>query len=100
MVAVATAQDAFEAKVIAARLGSDGIVWQLRGGVDGVYPIGTVEVLVTEDDADEARALLAATDLDGVDGDDDEPVLATRWLPAMAVVAVVLFTVFRVMSLI
>lgn len=66
MVLVATASGPFEAKLIAARLGADGIVWELRGGADGIYPMGAIDVLVAEEDADVARALLAPEDdLDG-----------------------------------
>ena len=48
MVRLATVQSGFEAKVLAARLGAEGIVWELRGGVDGPYPMGPVTVLVDE----------------------------------------------------
>ena len=47
--------NSFHARVIAARLGADGIVTQLRGSVDGPYPIGDVSVWVTEEDAESAR---------------------------------------------
>jgi hypothetical protein len=43
---VVTAPDAFGARVMAARLGCEGIVWELRGAVDGPYPIGPVELHV------------------------------------------------------
>ena len=59
MVPLATTRSAFEAQVLAARLGAEGILWQLRGGTaDSVYPVGSVDVLVAEDDLDEARELL------------------------------------------
>ncbi len=57
MVPIATVADSFEAKLLAARLGAEGIVWELRGNVDGVYPIGPFQVLV------EAGAAGAAHDL-------------------------------------
>ena len=60
MVRLLTLDDAFGAKVVAARLGVEGIVWELRGGVDGPYPFGPVHVFVTEEDLAEARAVLAA----------------------------------------
>jgi hypothetical protein len=50
--------------VIAARLGSEGIVTQLRGGIDSPYPMGAVEVLVGEDDLEDATELLLADDLE------------------------------------
>jgi hypothetical protein len=59
MVRVASTRDGFEARVIAARLGAEGFVWELRGAVDGPYPVGPVDVLVEEDAADDARELLA-----------------------------------------
>ncbi len=57
MVTVTSVTDPMTARILAARLGSEGIVWQIRGG-DGVYPLGPVELMVEEDDADTARALL------------------------------------------
>jgi hypothetical protein len=73
MVRLVTAEDAFGAKVLAARLGVEGIIWELRGGVDGPYPLGPVQVFVTEEDLAEARAVLASTTpLDDGPYDDDE----------------------------
>lgn len=60
MVRLTTCTDAFEARVLAARLGSEGIVWSLRGGHDGPFAIGAVEVLVDADDYPTARELLAS----------------------------------------
>ena len=74
MVKVATARDGFEARILAARLGSDGIVWELRGNVGGPYPVGAVDVLVAPGDEEVARALLAVDASDGgegLDGADD-----------------------------
>ncbi len=106
MVPVATARGAFEAKVIAARLGSDGIVWELRGGVDSVYPVGLVQVLVDEGDAGVARALLVADDVDSAFDsafdDDDEigPGGLTAWFTVVALVALAVFVTLRVLSLV
>ena len=61
MVHVATASGPFHARVIAARLGAAGILCEVRGGLDGPYPLaGPVDVLAPDEEADEARALLAA----------------------------------------
>ena len=60
MVPVLRAEGSFHARVVAARLGSEGIVTQFRGNVDGPYPMGSVEVMVTEDDLEAARELLLA----------------------------------------
>jgi hypothetical protein len=56
--------NAFHARVIAARLGADGIVTQLKGNVDGPYPVGDVSVWVNENDADFARELLLADEVE------------------------------------
>jgi len=60
MVCLTCASSAFEARVLAARLGADGIVTELRGaGLDVVYPTaGTVDVYVSVDDFELARDLL------------------------------------------
>jgi hypothetical protein len=72
MVPVLRADGTFHARVVAARLGSEGIVTQLRGNVDGPYPMGAVEVLVTQDDLVAARELLLADDVESSFHDDDE----------------------------
>jgi hypothetical protein len=64
MVHLRTVHSAFHARVIAARLGADGIVTQLRGNVDGPYPIGDVSVWVDEDDAACAQELLLADEVE------------------------------------
>jgi hypothetical protein len=58
MVPVAQVRSSFEAKVLAARLGSEGILFELRGNVDGIYPVGDVTVLVPEDEATAALEVL------------------------------------------
>jgi Putative prokaryotic signal transducing protein len=64
MVHLRTVSDAWQAKVIAARLGSEGILTHLQGSVAGPYPFGTVSVLVEEDQADLAAALLLADEVE------------------------------------
>jgi hypothetical protein len=89
MVPVIRVANGFHARVVAARLGSDGIVTQLRGGIDTPYPMGAVEVLVGEDDLEEARALLLADDVETAfdDPEDGDPPLARRRvLPWVALV--------------
>jgi hypothetical protein len=71
MVSLTTVGSAFEGRVLVARLGADGILAQLRGAGDGPYPLpGLVEVLVVADQAEEARELLLA---DQVEAIFDEP---------------------------
>jgi len=76
MVPVRKVSDQFEARVLAARLGSVGIVAQLRGGgIDGPYPMGAIEVLVSEDDLESAREVLLADEVESAFDDrgaDDE----------------------------
>jgi hypothetical protein len=74
MVPVVRVADGFHARVIAARLGSEGIVTQLRGGIDSPYPMGAVEVLVGEDDLEDATELLLADEVEAAfdDADDDD----------------------------
>ena len=60
----------FHARVIAARLGVEGIATELRGNVDGLYPMGDVHVYVDEDDLAEAQELLL---VDEVESAFDDP---------------------------
>jgi hypothetical protein len=94
MVALVPAQGTFHAKVIAARLGAEGITAQLRGAVDGPYPcFGEVTVFVPEADLEVASEILLVDEveaaLDVVAHDtDDEPVTHTRlvgWLPLASI---------------
>ena len=70
MVLLRTVPTGFHARVLAARLGSEGILAQLRGPVDGPYPIGDVMVYVGEDDLDVARDLLLADEVEAAFDDD------------------------------
>ncbi len=64
MVHLRTVHNVFHARVIAARLGAEGIVTELRGAVDGPYPIGDVSVWVAETDASSAQELLLADEVE------------------------------------
>jgi hypothetical protein len=87
MVPLTTAASPFEARVLAAHLGAEGIVWELRGSVDGPYPMGPVVVLVAEDDLAVAREVVSEqpelapvdADQDGANEGRDRPDRA-RWL--------------------
>jgi hypothetical protein len=54
----------FHARVIAARLGTEGIVTDLRGNIDGLYPVGDVHVFVDQEDLEEAREILLVDDIE------------------------------------
>ncbi len=64
MVHLRTVPDAFHARVIAARLGADGILTELRGAVGGPYPIGAVSVWVSVHDEPIASELLLVDELE------------------------------------
>jgi hypothetical protein len=64
MVPLTTVANPVAARILVAHLGSEGIVWELRGNVDGPYPVGPVEVLVAEDDLALARELLVTPEDD------------------------------------
>jgi len=91
MVRLSTVSSSFHARVIAARLGSDGIVTDLRGNIDGLYPMGDVHVFVDEDDLAEARELLMVDDVESAFDTPEEAVdLSTPpalWLVLGAVIA-------------
>jgi hypothetical protein len=67
MLPVATVAGGFEAKIVIARLGAEGVLCQTRGDSDSVYPFSRVEILVPEDELDQARELL-----DAAPADDDD----------------------------
>jgi hypothetical protein len=97
MVRLATVRDTFHARVIAARLGAEGIVTQLQGNVGGPYPVGDVHVFVGEDDLDAARELLLVDDVESAfdDSVDNDWLVPSRelWLVLAAIIlmAAVLF---------
>jgi hypothetical protein len=98
MVRLATVRSTFHARVIAARLGAEGLVTDLRGNVDGIYPMGDVHVYVAEEDLAEAQELLLVDEVESAfdeDGDGDADVGAPRelwvFLVAVLLLAAVLF---------
>jgi hypothetical protein len=96
MVRLATVRTTFHARVIAARLGAEGIVTDLRGNVDGIYPMGDVHVFVAEEDLPAAQELLMADEVesafDDPGGDVDISTPRELWvlLVAMLLVAAIL----------
>ena len=84
LVPLVTMNDSFAARVLVARLGADGIVCQLRGGMDGPYPLGPVVVLVEADRLDEATERIEFVDGSGPPARE----VPASPVPAWAVVAV------------
>lgn len=68
MVHLATVQSEFEARVVAARLGAEGVVWELRG-ISSVYPVGAVDVFVESEALASARDMLLGAEIDAVFAD-------------------------------
>jgi hypothetical protein len=102
MIPVALARSGFEAKLMAARLGSEGVIWSLRGDVDGLYPVGGIEVLVPSTEADRARDVLGDPDDDdggpwgSSEGGGSDLVVdvARRHRPTLVAVALLLILAF------
>jgi hypothetical protein len=103
MVPIVSSRTPFEAKVLAARLGAEGIVWEYRGNVDGMYPIGVVDVLVAEGDLDRARELLLVDEVEeAMSGDGAQAADSRRieWLLGVALVLfVIVFVALRIMAI-
>ena len=72
MVRLVTVNSSFHARVIAARVGAEGIVTELRGNLDGPYPMGDVHVYVSEEDLPSASELLMADEVESAFDDEDE----------------------------
>lgn len=64
MVHLRTVSGVFHARVIAARLGADGILTELRGAVGGPYPFGGVSIWVAREDQATASELLMADEVE------------------------------------
>lgn len=94
MVHLVSVNDSFHARVIAARLGSDGILTELRGALDGPYPgMGEVRVYVTEGDLAVARELLLADEVENAFDGGPEPAwqrvaVVPAWLAVVAILLV------------
>ncbi len=94
MVPLVTLGGSFQARVLSARLGSEGIVTELRGAVDGPYPFGDVVVLVDADDVDLARQLLLADEVeDALDPFEPSPRRLTGVPPWVAIGTIVFVAV-------
>ena len=98
MVRLATVSHSFHARVIAARVGAEGILTELRGSVAGPYPMGDVSVYVPEIDLPVAQELLLADEVESAFDEDDEdlderPTPRELWmvLAAMLVLSAMMF---------
>jgi hypothetical protein len=99
LVPLLKADDAFHGRVVAARLGADGIMTQVRGD-DVLYPGGQVEILVTEHDLPIARELLLADEVEAVflEGDDSSGGAGSGlrpWAIALVTGGLILFAWFH-----
>ena len=80
MVRLATVNSSFHARVIAARVGLEGVVTELRGNLGGPYPMGNVHIFVPEDDLAVAQELLLADEVESAfDEDDLGPPSSSSW---------------------
>ena len=96
MVRLLTLRNTFHARVVAARLGSEGILTELRSNVDGPYPMGDVHVYVTEDDLDDARELLMADEVESAFDEEDDHV-DTRTPPELWIVLAAILLIAAVL---
>jgi hypothetical protein len=90
----------FPARVLAARLHSEGLDCELRGALDSVYRLtvgdmARVDVYVPADQMDDARLVMLVDEVDAAyeGGDAHRPTAARSWLMWTAVAAVVFFAV-------
>lgn len=103
LVPVLRARDAFHARVVVARLTSEGIIAQLRGA-DGPYPMGVVEVLVLPEQLEAAQELLLADEVESAFPVDDEEVGPARrtnpprWAVAAAVAILSVYVLTYVLN--
>lgn len=97
MVRVTSVGDPIEARIIAARLGSEGLLWELRGGVHP-YPVGPVHVYVEEHELEVATEIinLSADPPDDTGDADSSRAPLALWLVVLAIVAVAVFGILRI----
>jgi hypothetical protein len=101
-----TVHGAFEAHVLAARLHSEGIDVELRGALGGPYAftvgsMARVELLVPDDQLDDARLVLLAGEIDEVFTEPRAsagPRRGHRWLVWVAVALLVTFALALVLG--
>ena len=97
MVLLRTVPSAFHARVLAARLGADGIVTELRGPGEGPYPMGEVRVFVRSADLPVATDLLLADEVEAAFDAPEEPGTGIpRLAPVLVALALVLLVALAV----
>jgi hypothetical protein len=109
-VRLTTVRGSFAARVLEARLASEGIRCELRGSLGGPYPLTVgegafVDVYVPDDEIDDARYVLLVDEVDAVfddDGDGEPPRRVARpgprWIAALAIAALVLVPLARAVT--
>ena len=105
MVHLVSVQGEFEARLIMARLGTEGIVTELRAGLGSPYPMMGGDIYVGEADLDPAREVLSAGGQEAAEagGAEQRPtawevnrsaaMFALAFLAAMLLVVAVLYAV-------
>jgi len=105
LVALTSVHGSFSAHVLAARLASEGIDVELRGAVGGAYGLtvgdmARVDLFVPEDQMEDARLVLLASEIDAAmdfpdpdhdrdeDGADGVRAMSWVWIAAMALIVV------------
>jgi len=95
-VELTSVQGSFAAHVLAARLTSEGIDVELRGAVDGPYgltvgDLARVDVYVPDDQIDDARLVMLATEVDDAMAlpEPDRPGVWAGWAWVAALVLLV-----------
>ena len=103
MVRLMTAANAMQARIIAARLGSEGIVWEFRGSVDGPLALGPVEVLVDAEGLATAKEMLLVDDVESAFATEPQPARETTTRDVMwvvvALVGLILFAIARMAAI-
>lgn len=104
MVRLMTAANAIEARIIAARLGSEGIVWEFRGSVDGPLAVGPVDVLVDVEGFETAKELLMVDEIESSFAPEPHVVRETTmrdvmWV-ALALVGAIVFAIVRMTAMV
>lgn len=81
MVHLTTVESSFAARVLMARLGTEGIITEVRGFLDGPYPaMGEVDIFVEAAQENWARVLLEAVEEASTEYDDTDTYQHPAWV--------------------